>query len=849
MLGRKRFDEAIENGKRNRDAIQLVRNWCAHAKVVVDARGMLAARTGLPIGHHHIRCDFATDDSTLSCFEVSDAALDFYDRNCVDCAHRQPVRIPNISELVGERDRERAKRSEEAAGRQAEADAALAARDETRRILRERLSPLGQTLIDDIAAFDRDGSDENERRLVESARMAPEHFSDELQNYILEICEKERWLDRPALEILETLGTDQVRLAALASKVLRSGVHQQLAARVLLPIAEHLTEEEARLSTPSATGLAAPDRRDVFDGRKTAAPALLHRLYELHPRAVDSAIETLIETKRMFQTELAAKAVSALIERHKHAADRHARTLISTYVRASLLVQDFEELDRDLYAVRDAVVRAFDAKPAEIDALLQEYVGAIGSTHRKRVYEIYAWALGTGYDEKLDAASDRASIAFRRLLWATTEKFDDGVMQTAVEVFRDRSKKLLPVAILELEAVLGAPFLLMERSRELEKSALDPAHPLAQIQRNTDLSSYRTMMKSLVGLAAEAALEDASLLPRIGEFLESIPEDAEQLRSIAIEKLVRLADDVTGLALYLPHLYRAMVGPSVAERAGAARAMGEMSNKAADNLPELVFESFVPLLFDSYIAVHKSAARSLRTSRLPERLRMQALNGLMGLVRVYRTESGDDSFLTHCVRTLAGSADEFGADSRAVRRWLIDVCLGIDPIFLQSEIRSLRYTLGTEPTFAKIVLLLLPHMVDRFNRSDNAQEMLRALSPAAVLTYASDFEEMGKQLATADPWLTLVIIDALARAGDPDAAKRVTRAGIDAHEDNPRNHGLRLSGETVELAFNLEAAVASGDDDAITAVATRHNEIEQELKARRDEQRKRDSRTRPTFPN
>jgi hypothetical protein len=338
------------------------------------------------------------------------------------------------------------------------------------------------------------------------------------------------------------------------------------------------------------------------------------------------------------------------------------------------------------------------------------------------------------------------------------------------------------------------------------------------------------------------------MLPRMGEFLDAIPEDREQLRGIAVEGGTKLADDVTGLGVYLPHLYHAMVGPSTLERAGAAKAIGELGSRATDNLPTLVFETFVPLLLDSFTAVHQSAARSLRTSFLPESLRMQALNGLVALIRVYRTETGQDNFLLHCVRTLAGSADEFGAASGAVRRWLIEVCMGIDPMFLQSEMRSLRYTLGTEPAFAKVVIRMLPYMVDRFNRSDHAQEMVRALPPAAVLAHESEFEDVGRQLATADPWLALVVVDALARAGAPAAAERVARARIDSQEDNPRNRGTRLSGELVELAFKLERSIARNDDGEIAAIARRNNEIEVELKARRDEQRQRDSRSRFTFP-
>lgn len=43
---------------------------------------------------------------------------------------------------------------------------ALAKRDEARSNIRGRLSPVGQTLLDDIGAYDRNRSDENMQRLI-----------------------------------------------------------------------------------------------------------------------------------------------------------------------------------------------------------------------------------------------------------------------------------------------------------------------------------------------------------------------------------------------------------------------------------------------------------------------------------------------------------------------------------------------------------------------------------------------------------------------------------------------------------------------------------------------------------
>lgn len=75
-------------------------NWCSHARINCEARGMLAETTDLPIGNHSIQCDFASDDSISFYCEMSTAGLDFHDRNCATCTHRITVRLHDISEDV-----------------------------------------------------------------------------------------------------------------------------------------------------------------------------------------------------------------------------------------------------------------------------------------------------------------------------------------------------------------------------------------------------------------------------------------------------------------------------------------------------------------------------------------------------------------------------------------------------------------------------------------------------------------------------------------------------------------------------------------------------------------------------
>jgi hypothetical protein len=848
MTGGRAFAEAVRNGERNREAARLMSNWCANARIEGMGRGLLAAQTGLPIGHHAIGCDFATDDSRAYFYELRDAAVDFHDRNCRTCPHRKGGRLPNITELAAARDRRREVQAKIEAERTVDSEAAFAHREVQRAELKTRLSPIGQALVDDIAAYDREASQENRDRLLQSARLAPEHFEPALIEYVLHLGGTADWFDEPALGILRAVDTESWRLARVAVRVLGRGVCRDLAAEILAPLVHLIDHETALAVTPAAMDLALPDQRDHIGARyREPQPELLARLHELHPGAVAAAVDRLLASRKSYSVELAGRGLTALIQSDPEAATPHARSLISTFARATLLVDDFDDLNHELYHLADAVVGAFDDAPEAVDGLLQDYATGPGSEARNRVYELYSRALRSRDREMLPADSQRVRIAFRRMIWVTTEPGDDKTLQAAASVFRHTGGSLDDIARVEIDALLSAPFLLADRIDSLESRQLDQNDPLAAIERGSQRASLQGLIVGFLELAARAAGNDEAALAKIGDFLDAIPEDRHLLRGLAISSLGRLADTLAGLQRYLPHLYRATVGPSVIERSYAATAFSKLSPNALENVPPLLFEAFQPLLWDSYTAVHKAAARAFRRS-LPDALLPNALNALLNLVHHYRTESGEDRFLAQCVRTLAGFADEFGQHSGALRRYLIGVALEIDPVLLRSDLRSLSHTLGLEPGFARLVIRMLPHMGSRINQSDGAAQLVGRLSTASIRAHEAELERLGCDLAPHDPWLTLVVTDALARAGAGAAAARVASARLRSLDDIPRNRNQRIHARFVELALAFEQAVAARDDAAVQQLVTAWKDNEAAMASQhREERRASDNRTNLPF--
>jgi len=219
--------DTIKAGERNRDTMVLVRNYCAHARIEkFGGTGMVEMMTGLPIGHHGVRCDHAPDGGMAS-WDLREAAIDFYDRNCATCSQRQAVRLPNIMELVGERDRARAARAEQEAKEEKQRADALAAREAVRAQLSATLTPIARTLLDDIAAYDLDRSTENFNRVTQSARLAPEHFSPDLLQYVFDLATEAPWFSKAGLVILDAVESDDARVITFLNPSERAAQHHR----------------------------------------------------------------------------------------------------------------------------------------------------------------------------------------------------------------------------------------------------------------------------------------------------------------------------------------------------------------------------------------------------------------------------------------------------------------------------------------------------------------------------------------------------------------------------------------------------------------------------------------------
>jgi hypothetical protein len=169
----RRIERALAIGEQNQRTVELVRNWCAHVSIKkFGGVGLVELETGLPIGPHSLECPHARA-SGIAGSDLAVVALDFHDRNCVDCRFRQAVGLPNLTTLLSEREVYRAK--QERAQRQAEQEVAerLVERESVRQQLRAHLDTMAATTLDLISELDRTRSKDAATRLKQTAALAP----------------------------------------------------------------------------------------------------------------------------------------------------------------------------------------------------------------------------------------------------------------------------------------------------------------------------------------------------------------------------------------------------------------------------------------------------------------------------------------------------------------------------------------------------------------------------------------------------------------------------------------------------------------------------------------------------
>jgi hypothetical protein len=653
------IERTIRDGERNQDAKHLIHNWCRHARVEkFGGTGLIEMETGLPIGHHSMVCDFATA-SGMATWLLEESAVRFHDAHCVGCSHRVPVALPNLAMLVAQRDADREDAQARAQEAQRAKEAALQARATVRAELGTILPVLAKTFMDDLDRLDTDRDEQAATRVIESARLAPEILVPALTEYLFSVLEgDDHWLDAPGLTLLADT-PDQPRLIRCAMKCLREGYVLDLAAATVMQRLDHIDAADVPGAVIGLAYVATPPRSEFgHPHRDDGDPRPLNQLAERFPEAVERGLLALLTRRDQLRVGVTTRAMGLLIARSERWIRPFLRPLAGHLSRLDVLV----EIERDselrniAHDLQVALASAFLAAPDLTDEELMRQFESASDEGEGRVAGVYEHVLHFAHrtrDTPLvvgPAHTHALVVAIRRLavLSATSENSD--VTQQVLSAFRHPSATLAQAAKAAMDLLLGTAALLDSKLQapEPEPSVLTPPHPLAGMEKANRRSNLWYLRAALLGLAVHGALADAEGLARFEAFLSQRGLLGDSFEAAIVREIAPLLATSAGLKAMLHYLYGALVGASVGGRAAAADALKDIGSQRFADLPDLVADSLVLMLFDPYVVVHKAAVQALGRLRLPAHFHRLVGAALDNLIVAYR-HGNDSEFLLKCI--------------------------------------------------------------------------------------------------------------------------------------------------------------------------------------------------------
>jgi hypothetical protein len=811
------YKDAIEAGQRNLWAKKLLSNWCFHAEFVRSpGRGLIEAETGLPIGHMGVQCKFSKKNTTL-CWLLEDAAYDFYQNNCKDCAERVPVGFPNITEFVAPREKAAEERRNERAEQERERAKQQSDRREQRAVLRSELSLDETFVLDLLDELDQEDITRDDPRLEQLANLAPETFTRKVIEHLLPAVLSDHLpYSMPAAKALLRTPLEPEEKLSVAVRLLGTNEKSAMAVEAVLADAEKLSRDELDIVLHRFVSLALGPPPGLHDwGRESIQldVASMHSLFQKRRSDICAIVDTLIGDTNSWKISAAVEIILATDD--DELLSRHARSIFAKLMRRRTLLSEEGRDSSVLYYLREAASRCLERLPEETDKIIQSFLADEDDIGRAEACRTYESALEYRYREKAHVGTAQR-IAFRRLLWAAVESPENS-MDDAGEFFRHSRDEFAQLAVEHFDDLIGAAATLSEKYEQVEAPrSLELAD---NVLARMDRSNKRTAIDSLQGALIKWAVIGAKFKGREGieEFLDlyrRLPKNQTQMRSNMIVHVSKLLTGVESLTLVLPDWYGALMDESTVVRAHALEAWEDVPYDLVKNFPDLFFEAFSILLTDSYVIVHKSAVRALGRRSFPEEKRSLIKHGLWNLIVYYFQESKQDDFVVDCIDAFAflclspeERKGEFG-------KLLSGILVSLEGSALYQAVKRLHYRFVDVPGFAKVALKSIQ---DNYTRSISINDCVTTILRASQGELQNCVDDIKTAFNALKPFRragfveALLYAAALTKAGNHSTASDCFNELLAAIPIEDRNEQWRLNASLVAVASEIEHAIGSGE--------------------------------------
>jgi hypothetical protein len=833
------IQRAIQIGERNKRIITLANNWCSHIEIERrGGTGLVEIQTGLPIGMRSFKCKHASA-AGMAGMDLETVALDFYDRNCSNCKQRVPVRLPNLSELVAERDVALQRTSAARTLATEAASQALASRETRRDEISKGCNPSQAGVLESLDAFDRDPSNQNRLILLQTAAAVPGQFDSAVQEAVYDLAEAGGSIRaEAALEVLTAIAGDHKRLCEMALRALGRHDAYSVAAAI---VAKHLSKDHEHLipaALPNLMALARPV--NGFPGpRSPGDPKALLATHRLFPEVVLQGVRNQLQTPHKYTRIVACNAISLIIKID----DGFGMKVVEDLLRSLDLPDDpyGEEGSADA-AFATTLADIMITHPDQVDALIQTETQSASAETRSTLLAVYQRVLrrGSRFDDDEQREVGRAEeLSYQRMVDLISNRVENERFRKATLFIRDSALDFPDLFEKHAETLLGAAALIAGELETPQSPLLDLSIEPDFIKQLEKQGRHDTLSSALDGILRPigvfASQKPESLGKLVLTTLQAVGEGHEYFKYSLVKCLGFVASTPSGLALAIPALYQAMTHSSTLVRAASAYAYSQLSKHDPEDLPSLVHESFMLLLLDPYVIVHTAAVDALDKVTLPTRYTQRVIQYLANLVQSYRSSRSNDEILSACLERMLELLESPPDRFREVVLSIIgNMKASAASRFIVHNRVALRGTAG----FGKLLLRLLGDTdVDSYIVGDLVSE-LRRVKASEILNISDDFRAAARLRDSQGMNVTDEFIEILTAAGAWGVAVDIARDATGRLSDNLWDRPRKLQNESRQVAAELEAAAARADLENIRELMLRWRVIEEKMREDDEEHKK-----------
>jgi hypothetical protein len=673
-------------------------------------------------------------------------------------------------------------------------------------------------------------------RLIQTSKLAAETFTPELIEHLFVTLEsEERWFAECGLRVLHELQADPKRLVTCAVCCLRARNAVTTAADILERHGALIDPAEIPKVLPALADLANPERLPPWHQRE-AQPGPLRAVHATHRLALEAAIEQLLSERNPLQVSLAVGAIEVLSRTDRTILKRFDRSLAAKLNGAEHLIDKRETGylgdDECIHRLQAVLALALHYAPEDTDTLMGHFLAGAREASEVRIYKVYALALEgrRGRSRRRRDSNPAASVALKRLL--------DGLKSQNPEVLHEIQSALshcaqehIGLARRTFSSLLGSALLLDDVLRQFDAETPQPKNFFENLERRNQRGTWIDLRKLLLEWAATAARGSPAHITEYLQVLNAIPDDRAELRSAFIARAKLFMATPEGLNAVLPTLYTAMMGSSVSVRGCAAKVLGQLNERALEDLPDLVYESFAVLLADPYVWVHKAAVKALHNLKLPEKIDQRAHATLRSWILSYAAAPKEDSdgFLVECLH-LYWRRYALPGEKPTLAVLYIRALERMKPYEAIGELSGLRAELGDVEGFASLLIRLLSDAQLSEYQVNDVLDTFAALTPQTIQRHRARLAEVASA-ENAAPFVAGRMAEILTNAGAWNEAAGVTDRLYGRIPDTTQLRVFRQKVNLWRIATRFEEELSQGQLAEVAELASQWRATEAQIEA------------------